>query len=95
MILIQFCFGKLLLCSKIKQSVCAKNKNYNSESNPEPFPTKINIGLKFNEVIGINEEQQTITLSIKAGFAWHDYRLDVNRSKDDIKRYVDEYPLGI
>ena len=45
--------------------------------------------MKFFEVIGVDEIAQTVTLSINANLYWNDYRLDVNRSEEYIKRYVD------
>ena len=47
---------------------------------------QINLSLKIYEVIAIDENQQTVSLSVKAMADWQDYRLDVNRSKDYIER---------
>ena len=43
--------------------------------------------LRIYDVIGVDEEEQTITLSLKAIVEWQDNRLDVNRSKEYIERY--------
>ena len=94
LISIPFCCGKLLHCSKIQQSVCSKDQKYTSDSIPEPYPTKIEIDLKFFDVTGVNEEQHTITLSMKAALVWQDNRLDVNRSEDSIQRCV-YFPLFV
>jgi hypothetical protein len=75
--------GKLLPCSKITQKVCTKSQDYVGEISPDPLPTPINITLKFYEIKGVDETEQTVTLSMKTMMEWQDYRLDVNRSKDD------------
>ena len=69
------------------QSVCTKNDEYNSVNNPEPLPNKIDISLRFYDVLSVDEAEQTITLSMKAVIAWNDNRLDVNRSKEYVERY--------
>ena len=81
-------FGELLHCSKVMQEVCSKTDDYVSSISPDPLPTKVNVTLKFFEVIGVDEIAQTVTLSINANLYWNDYRLDVNRSKDYIERYT-------
>ena len=40
------------------------------------------------DITDVDENQQTVTLSMKAVFEWQDRRLDVKRSKDDQEKYV-------
>ena len=79
--------GKLLPCAETMQEVCFQGQNYISTNSPEPFPTMINLRLKVFEVMGVDEGQQTMSLSMMAVVDWQDFRLDVNRSKDYIERY--------
>ena len=52
------------------------------------MPVNINILLKFYDIIGVNEVDQTITVTLKAVFEWQDHRIDVNRSQKHIDKYV-------
>ena len=83
---LQLCSGQLLPCNAIMQKVCSINQTYATTISPDPLPTKINLSLKIYEVIAIDEDQQTVSLSVKAMADWQDHRLDVNRSKDYIER---------
>ena len=87
LILIQMCAGKLFQCSEIMQTICAKSANYTALNNPQPFPTIVNITLKFYEVLNVDEAKQTVTLSMHASLVWKDHRLDVNRSQEYIEKY--------
>ena len=68
--------------------VCSKNEHYVSSRAPEPWPTNINFNLKFYDIIGVNEADQTIAITLKAVFKWQDNGLDVNRSQEQIDKYV-------
>ena len=84
--------GKILTCNKsVESNVCfdvEKIQDYVNSINPEPLPTEIDIGLKVRDITDVDENQQTVTLSIKADFEWKDSRLDVKRSKEDKEKYV-------
>ena len=86
MFMVKISLGKLLSCSNISQKVCTKSQEYVGEISPDPLPTSINLTLKFYEIKGVDETQQTVTLSMKVIVEWHDYRLDVNRSIDDTQK---------
>ena len=75
-------------CKETKDTVCSRFETYVSANNPEPMPVNINISLKFYDVIGVNEADQTITLTLKAVIEWQDLRIDVNRSQKHIDKYV-------
>ena len=77
---------QILPCTEIIQQVCSKTQGYVAETVPEPWPNKINLTLKILDVLGIDEAEQTIKLSIYAFVHWHDMRLDLNRSMDFIER---------
>ena len=66
--------------------VCSKNENYVSSTVPEPHPTNIDILLKFYDIIGVDEADQTIAITLKAVFKWQDNRLDVNRTQEQIDK---------
>ena len=84
--------GKILTCKEsVESNVCfdvEKIQDYVNSINPEPLPTEIDIGLKVRDITDVDENQQTVTLSIKADFEWKDSRLDVKRSKEDKEKYV-------
>ena len=83
---LHFCLSKLLPCNETKNVVCSKTENYVTSRVPEPWPTTINILLKFYDIIGVDEADQTIAITLKAVFEWQDYRLDVNRSQEKIDK---------
>ena len=65
-----------------------KIRDYVSSKNPKPLPTEINSSFMVRDITDVDENQQTVTLSMKAVFEWQDRRLDVKRSKDDQEKYV-------
>ena len=83
---IHICQSRLLPCNKTIDIVCSKTKNYVTSRIPEPWPTSINILLKFYDIIGVDEADQTIAVTLKTVFEWQDYRLDVNRSQEKIDK---------
>ena len=85
---IHICLSQLLPCNETINVVCSIAENYVSSRIPEPWPKKINILLKFYDIIGVNEVAQTITVTLKAVFEWQDHRIDVNRSQEHIEKYV-------
>ena len=85
---IHVCLSKLLPCNETKNVVCSKTEKYVATSTPEPWPKNINIILKFYDIIGVNEADQTITVTLKSVFEWQDFRLDINQSQEHIDKYV-------
>ena len=83
---IQICLSQLLPCNETIDIVCSKTENYVTSRVPEPWPININILLKFYDIIGVDEADQTIAVTLKAVFEWQDYRLDVNRSQEKIDK---------
>ena len=79
--------GKILACKEsVESNVCfnvEQKEDYVDSINPKPWPTEIDIGLKIRDILDVDENQQTVTLSMKAHLEWKDSRLDVKRSKDD------------
>ena len=85
---IHTCLSLLLPCNETINIVCSIAENYVSSRIPEPWPKKINILLKFYDIIGVNEVDQTTTVTLKAVFEWQDHRIDVNRSQEHIEKYI-------
>ena len=54
--------------------------------NPEPLPTQVDIILSVFDIIDVNEAQQTVKLMFKIILEWQDYRMDVNRTTEDVTR---------
>ena len=75
----------LLPCSEVMQELCAV-QDYISTINPDPIPTEVNITLIIQQVLNVDETQESVSLSMKALLEWQDKRLDVNRSKTYIEK---------
>ena len=46
----------------------------------------IDLIVKVNDINEVNEEEQTVELSLRAILDWQDSRLSVNQSKEDIDK---------
>ena len=76
--------GDLLPCKEsVESKVCFNIQDYVKTVNPQPLPTQINIIISVFDIIDVDEVQQTVTLMLKIVLEWQDYRLDVNRSKEE------------
>ena len=53
---------------------------------PDPLPTRVNMSLNIFDIVGVNEEQQTVTLMLRVRLMWQDFQLNVIRSEEDSKR---------
>ena len=53
---------------------------------PDPLPTRVNMSLNIFDIVGVNEEQQTVTLMLRVRLMWQDFQLNVIRSDEDSKR---------
>ena len=77
---------KLLLpCNKVIQELCAL-QDYIPTINPDPIPAEVNITLIIQEILNVDETQESVSLSMKSLLEWQDKRLDVNRSKTYIEK---------
>ena len=86
--MIVFSEAKITYCEKSAENeVCFKENPYVSAISPEPLPTNVNITMNINEVIEVNEEDQTIKILMKLILIWIDERLFVKRSKEYSDRY--------
>ena len=57
-----------------------------STVSPDPLPTRVNMSLNIFDIVGVNEEQQTVTLMLRVRLMWQDFQLNVIRSDEDSKR---------
>ena len=57
-----------------------------STVSPDPLPTRVNMSLNIFDIVGVNEEQQTVTLMLRVRLMWQDFLLNVIRSDEDSKR---------
>ena len=74
-------------CDKSEENtVCFKDEKYAATINPEPLPTLINVTVNVNDIIDVNEEDQTVTLILKLILEWYDERIKVDRSQQYIER---------
>lgn len=87
---ISCCNGTILPCNKsIESKVCFNlTDEYIPTNSPEPLPTIISTTIKVGEIIGVNEEEQTVTLLLKIILEWNDTKLSVVRSKKEENKYI-------
>ena len=78
----------LLRCTpNVTDKVCFEGEEYIPTISPSPLPTKVDISVRFDDIINIDVEQNTVTLLIMLQLIWYDEKLYVQRSKDYIERY--------
>ena len=66
--------------------MCFLKEDYVPTKSPPPWPTMIDLIVKVNDINEVNEEEQTVELSLRAILDWQDSRLSVNQSKEDIDK---------
>ena len=84
------CHGIILPCKQsLESKVCFLVDNINEyvpTNAPKPSPTLVDSTLNVNDIINVDEEEQTFTLLMKIILTWHDDRVSVNRSQADIDK---------
>ena len=76
----QISVGTIMDCIRSPYSkVCFLNSNYIPTNNPKPVPTQIDVILHIDDIIDINEAEQTVTLLMRITLEWIDKRLDVKK----------------
>ena len=80
--------GKLLKCpEKTNQTIiCTENEDYMSDRVPRPIPRKITSIIDVKDIIGINEDEKTMTVYLHLIMEWQDPQLDARGPKG--KKYV-------
>ena len=74
-------YCKLKLCNSSETNVvCFENRNYQPTLEPQ-MPTNVNLTFCIHDILEVNENEKTITMSFKLLLEWFDKRLSVNRSK--------------
>ena len=71
--------GKLLECQENsnKTTICTKNVDYKSDRVPRPIPRDITSIIDVKDIIGINENEKTMTIYLHLIMEWKDPQLDV------------------
>ena len=73
----------------VESKVCFlvdKLEDYVPTQEGVPIPLLLNSTINVNDIIEVDEEMETITLSLKIILEWYDYRLSVNRSQEHEER---------
>ena len=79
--------AKLDSCEdSLENEICYGQVPYSPSVNPEPLPNIINITMNVNDVIEVNEEDQTVKLMLKLILEWYDPRISVKRSQEYVER---------
>ena len=88
--LVPVTYSYLQICNKnFTDKVCSKESEYIPTISPSPLPTKVEVYIKFDDVIEIDTELYTVTLMITLKLRWIDKRLNVHRSDQYKQRYFD------
>ena len=66
-------------------SFLPKTDEYVPTKNPGPLPTKINITITINDIIGVDEEKKFISLIMRLTLEWFDFKLDVKQTNEETK----------
>ena len=61
-------------------------KDYVPTNSPQPLPTMIDIIIKVDDINEVDEEEQTVELSLRITLFWNDSRLSATQSKEDIDK---------
>ena len=66
--------GKLLKCAEKsnKTIICTRNVDYKSDRVPRPIPRDITSIIDVKDIIGINENEKTITIYLHLIMEWED-----------------------
>ena len=75
--------GKLLKCSaNVSQTIiCTENEDHMSDRVPRPIPRNIASIVDVKDIIGINEDEKTMTVYLHLIMEWQDPQLDVRGPK--------------
>ena len=71
--------GILLKCpeNSNKTIICTRNIDYKSDRVPRPIPRDITSIIDVKDIIGINENEKTMTIYLHLIMEWEDPQLDV------------------
>ena len=71
--------GMLLKCPQKsnKTIICTRNIDYKSDRVPRPIPRDITSIIDVKDIIGINENEKTMTIYLHLIMEWEDPQLDV------------------
>ena len=80
--------GTLLNCpeNSNKTTICTRNIDYKSDRVPRPIPRDITSIIDVKDIIGINENEKTMTIYLHLIMEWEDPQLDVTGPEGN--RYV-------
>ena len=80
--------GTLLKCPEDsnKTIICTRNEDYKSDRVPRPIPRIITSIVDVKDIIGINDNEKTMTIYLHLIMEWEDPQLDVTGPEGN--RYV-------
>ena len=87
---ISSCYGNIHQCNSeenVESNVCTLVHPKHIFDAPIPRPVDIDITISFEDVTELDEEKETVTLSLRITLEWNDTRLSLNRTKEDIDKY--------
>ena len=75
--------GQLLKCPENANQtiICTKNEDHMSDRVPRPIPRNITSIIDVKDIIGINEDEKTMTVYLHLIMEWQDPQLDVRGPK--------------
>ena len=86
---ISSCNGKIYQCdseNNVESNVCTLVHPNHIFGFPKPRPLHIDIRISVEDVTEVDEEKETVTLSLQITLEWNDTRLSLNQSKEDIDK---------
>ena len=80
---------QLKLCGQNQSTayLCKVQENYSNLDFPQPTPCQIQIDLRIQEVIGIEEEHQLINIILKLVLRWNDSRISYDYNEENKGSY--------
>ena len=86
---ISCCNGKIHQCdseNNVESNVCTLVHPKHIFDAPKPRPLHIDIKISVEDVTEVDEEKETVTLSLQITLEWNDTRLSLNQTKEDIDK---------
>ena len=70
----------------ITSEVCFLPENYQVGDPPRPYPTIINTTINLKDIVEVDLERKTITMSLKMVLEWTDMSVSILQTKEDLEK---------
>ena len=62
--------------NEVNDTLCSIEENYDKNMIPKPWPCFVQVGLFIQEIFDIDDNKDTISMSLELSMVWIDNRLD-------------------